>query len=189
MNTGEKIHELRKNKGLLQEELGTLIGVDTSVISRWESSQRQIKIEDLTKLSDLFEVSVDYLAKDNVFYSANIPLIGYFEEGKSLQTHIEKKKLLIFIAPPHNPWEVDIFKILNNNPIYKVSNGDFCLIKKQIKSIEIGDIYLISDNNKPYLAHSVLENGKIGYKYNNQVSFNASIIGKFLSIVHPLSEM
>ena len=147
MNTGEKIHELRKNKGLLQEELGTLIGVDTSVISRWESSQRQIKIEDLTKLSDLFEVSVDYLAKDNVFYSANIPLIGYFEEGKSLQTHIEKKKLLIFIAPPHNPWEVDIFKILNNNPIYKVSNGDFCLIKKQINSIEIGDIYLISDIN------------------------------------------
>ena len=34
MNTGEKIHELRKNKGLLQEELGTLIGVDTSVIQR-----------------------------------------------------------------------------------------------------------------------------------------------------------
>ena len=81
----------------MQEELGTLIGVDTSVISRWESSQRQIKIEDLTKLSDLFEVSVDYLAKDNVFYSANIPLIGYFEEGKSLQTHIEKRNYLFLL--------------------------------------------------------------------------------------------
>lgn len=64
MNLGEKIYKLRKEKGLSQEALAELVGTTRQAISKWENNQGYPETEKLLVLSNIFEVSVDFLLKD-----------------------------------------------------------------------------------------------------------------------------
>lgn len=56
-----RLKELRKQKGLKQKDLAGLIGISQSTLSEWESEKYQIDNDNLFKLADYFNVSVDYL--------------------------------------------------------------------------------------------------------------------------------
>lgn len=60
-NIGNKIHELRKNFGLSQENLAKKIGVSFQAVSKWENGISCPDIEILPKIADIFHVSIDYL--------------------------------------------------------------------------------------------------------------------------------
>lgn len=64
MNFNEKLINLRKTKGLSQEELGTEIKVSRQTISKWESCQSYPDFQRLVLLSDYFGLSLDELVKD-----------------------------------------------------------------------------------------------------------------------------
>ena len=64
MRFEEKIVELRKQKGLSQEELAEQLGVSRQAVSRWELGQTLPDILNLLQLCDLFGVSADYLVRD-----------------------------------------------------------------------------------------------------------------------------
>lgn len=64
MRFEEKIVELRKLKGLSQEELAEQLGVSRQAVSRWELGQTLPDIPNLLQLCELFGVSADYLVKD-----------------------------------------------------------------------------------------------------------------------------
>lgn len=64
MNFNEKLIELRKSKGLSQEELGQEIGVSRQTISKWELAQSYLDFQRLVLLSDYFGLSLDALVKD-----------------------------------------------------------------------------------------------------------------------------
>lgn len=61
MNFGEKLRELRLQKGLTQQQLGTQIGVTKSVISFYELQERMPSPDILVKLASVFHVTTDYL--------------------------------------------------------------------------------------------------------------------------------
>lgn len=61
MTKGQRIAELRSLKQESQSELAKAIHVSPSTIGMWETDQRSIKDDDLSKLSDHFDVSTDYL--------------------------------------------------------------------------------------------------------------------------------
>lgn len=61
MTLGYKIKLLRKENGLTQLELGDKLGLSKANISKYESNVHEPSIETLNKLSDIFNVSVDYL--------------------------------------------------------------------------------------------------------------------------------
>ncbi|MBE6799879.1 MAG: helix-turn-helix transcriptional regulator [Ruminococcaceae bacterium] len=61
MEFNEKLQELRKNKGLTQEELAEILYVSRTAISKWESGRGYPNIESLKELSKFFEVSIDDL--------------------------------------------------------------------------------------------------------------------------------
>lgn len=63
MNIGDRIHSLRKSKGISQEELADKIGVSRQAVSKWESEQNTPDIEKVILLSDYFETTTDYLLK------------------------------------------------------------------------------------------------------------------------------
>lgn len=61
-NMGAIIKQLRLQKGLTQEELGKVIGVQKSAIRKYESGMVQnIKRSSIKKLADFFGVSPSYL--------------------------------------------------------------------------------------------------------------------------------
>lgn len=65
MTFGKKLETLRNEKNLSQERLGEMLNVSRITIYKWESDQNKPEIDKLTKLSDIFGVSLDYLLKDN----------------------------------------------------------------------------------------------------------------------------
>ena len=64
MNFNEKLIELRKSKGLSQDELGQHLGVYRQTISKWELAQSYPDFQRLVLISDYFGLSLDSLVKD-----------------------------------------------------------------------------------------------------------------------------
>lgn len=60
----EKLNLLRKNKGLTQEELAEKLCVSRQAIAKWESGQSYPDIANLIQISNLMNVTVDYLVRD-----------------------------------------------------------------------------------------------------------------------------
>lgn len=61
MKFNEKLQELRKNRGLTQEELAEILYVSRTAISKWESGRGYPNIESLKDISKFFSVSIDDL--------------------------------------------------------------------------------------------------------------------------------
>lgn len=61
MNLGERLLELRKKKGLSQEEMAEKINVSRQTISKWETGLSTPEFDKIEPLSKLFEISVDEL--------------------------------------------------------------------------------------------------------------------------------
>ena len=64
MNFNEKLINLRKTKGLSQEELGEELKVSRQTISKWESAQSYPDFQRLVLLSDYFGLTLDELVRD-----------------------------------------------------------------------------------------------------------------------------
>lgn len=62
----DKLIKLRKNNNWSQEELAELIGVSRQSVSKWEVAQSIPDLNKIVKLSELFDVSTDFLLKDNI---------------------------------------------------------------------------------------------------------------------------
>ena len=61
MEFNEKLQELRRSKGLTQEELAEKLYVSRTAVSKWESGRGYPNIESLKELSRFFSVSIDEL--------------------------------------------------------------------------------------------------------------------------------
>ena len=61
MELNEKLQELRKSKGMTQEELAEVLYVSRTAISKWESGRGTPSIESLKQISAFFSVSIDDL--------------------------------------------------------------------------------------------------------------------------------
>lgn len=61
MDIAKRIYELRKVKGLSQEQLANEIGVSRQAVSKWESQQSLPELDKVIILSEYFHVSTDYL--------------------------------------------------------------------------------------------------------------------------------
>ena len=61
MEFNEKLQELRKNRGLTQEELAEVLYVSRTAISKWESGRGYPSIDSLKDISSYFSVSIDDL--------------------------------------------------------------------------------------------------------------------------------
>lgn len=61
MSLGSKIQELRKEKGLSQEKVSEKLEVSRQAISKWELDEAMPDTDNLIKLSNLFDISLDEL--------------------------------------------------------------------------------------------------------------------------------
>lgn len=76
---GERIANLRKNKGISQEELADVLLTSRQAVSKWERGESEPDISRLKDLAAYFNVSIDYL-------------LGYDIETASVNSFIERIK-------------------------------------------------------------------------------------------------
>lgn len=86
MKTEEIIKTERKKRNLTQEELANELFVSRQLVSKWENGRGYPDLEQLIKLSDLFEISLDELMR------------GDRQMTKKLNMRIHRRKLLTGIA-------------------------------------------------------------------------------------------
>ena len=87
MEFNEKLQELRKNKGLTQEELAEALYVSRTAISKWESGRGYPSIDSLKEIAKYFSVTLDeLLSSDEVLTLAE-------KDNKQKEKHL---KSLVF---------------------------------------------------------------------------------------------
>lgn len=58
---GSKIKEYRKKKGMNQTELGKKLGVKQNTVAGYEKGEWEVSYDNLFKLAEIFEISIDDL--------------------------------------------------------------------------------------------------------------------------------
>ncbi|SJZ95323.1 helix-turn-helix domain-containing protein [Anaerorhabdus furcosa] len=82
-----KLQELRKQKGLTQEELSEVLYVSRTAISKWESGRGYPSIDSLKAISEYFSISIDELL-------SNKELIRFAEKDSNQK--IQRQRDLVF---------------------------------------------------------------------------------------------
>ena len=155
MNMGERIKQLRLEKGLTQEELGKYIGVKKAAIMKYEKGNvKNMKRSAIETLSKLFNVSPSYLMcldeneeKTTIQYYM-CPVYGQISAGQPnwaeecIEGRLPIDTELMGIINP----EEHFFLRVNGESMNKVvKNGAFALIHKQ-DDIENGEIAVVLVN-------------------------------------------
>lgn len=96
MMLGEKILDLRKKRGLSQEQLGEKINVTRQTISNWELGETSPNPEQLKLLSKVLNVSIDELL-DNDMQSVLVEKVSNTEKLAGLVLKILKWLGIAFI--------------------------------------------------------------------------------------------
>ena len=121
---GEKLYNLRKAENLSQKELAKNLEVTNKAVSKWETGEAYPSVAQLIKLSDIFNISLDELLKNNTQTDKNITKIcitGGPCSGKStalswIQTEFRKKGYTVLFVPETatelilggiTPWTID----------------------------------------------------------------------------------
>lgn len=93
MKFHEKLYKLRKEKGMSQEALSQQLHTSRQAVSKWESGQGFPDTEKLLMLGNIFEVSMDYLLKDNDEQTEN-SMNGYYVSKEMAHAFIDSEKRL-----------------------------------------------------------------------------------------------
>ncbi len=108
MKLSEKIQALRKDRGYSQEDLAAICNVSRQSISKWEADIALPETEKLILLSNLFQVTIDVLLKDDLSINETkeISTCGNnaikkerakLYEGAIIKESLEDEKLLDYI--------------------------------------------------------------------------------------------
>lgn len=92
MKFGDKIRFLRRKANMNQTELAEKLGVGTSTIGSWETNIRKPDFNYIIKLSEIFNVSIDYLL--NSHNDNSIVILGREGTFKNITVTDEQIKII-----------------------------------------------------------------------------------------------
>ncbi len=114
MFSGQRLREIRIERGYTQEQLGDIIGVTKGSISLYESGQRTPKLETVLELMYTLGVSADYLLGADVIVEVkdlSEPKYRIFTEDEVKFIEELRKHEFIYNVLFQNPKEgIDIIK-------------------------------------------------------------------------------
>ncbi len=76
---GTRLRQIRKDRGMTQEQFAQLVGTSKQILSRYELGQRSPRIEVVRGYAEKLKVSVDYLLGDNETEAATTALCDEFQ--------------------------------------------------------------------------------------------------------------
>jgi len=97
MEIGNNIKELRKSKGVTQQQIADLINMHRSNYSKVENGQREISISALNKIAKYFNVSIDDIINNNeVPEEINVENKPLLEKVKLIEELEEDEQNMVF---------------------------------------------------------------------------------------------
>lgn len=85
-----KIVNLREERNITQSELARRLGLDKSSMSKIESGSRKVSTDELKRISEIFEVSTDYLLGNTTDRNGHTPSWATNEDKKDLKRFLEE---------------------------------------------------------------------------------------------------
>ena len=113
--TGELLAKLRKEKGLTQRELSSILEVSPKTISKWETGCGLPDISLLKKISEIFGITIEELLEGNLKINEEIKIVNYnvlnVEFSKDVQIKVLNK---IYLKIDNNIYLCDFnFEVIN----------------------------------------------------------------------------
>lgn len=158
MTLGEKIQQLRKSRGMSQEQLAEKINVSRQSISKWELNDAIPDLNKIVTLSELFSISIDELIKENSSFRHSL-------EPESINCNENKWKSSL-------KSEDDVNQVIQDDLLDNYI-GKVCSVELTSWNDGVNNGYLISYDNY-FLYYMIVENneckiGALGKKYIRQV--------------------
>ena len=107
MSLGERIQQLRKARGLSQEQLADSLNVSRQAVSKWETDQSSPEIENILALSRVFLISTDELLGNDIAGAPGASItpareekrqFGFTRRMHALVSFIDRKAILMFFT-------------------------------------------------------------------------------------------
>ena len=93
MEFSTKLQMLRKEKGLSQEALADQLNVSRQAVSKWESGNGYPETDKIIMISEFFDVSLDYLMKDQSEPVISDKESQYFMTSQKIKDYLSKKRI------------------------------------------------------------------------------------------------
>ena len=117
MSIGERIVQLRNDKGVSQGQLAQILGVSRQAISKWENDQSSPDTLHLIKLADVLDTEVEYLAtgRTPVYEEAPIVVNMVHKVDKVVEKVVEKPILrkIVRVKYVRNPLEYFLLAVIS----------------------------------------------------------------------------
>lgn len=95
MNFSDNLIKLRKGKGWSQEELADKLGLSRQAISKWEVGTSKPDIDNVIKISKLFEISIDELVNNEIVKTEAISI--YVNKNNKRDRVLKWLRLLMIV--------------------------------------------------------------------------------------------
>lgn len=117
MNIGQRIRELRIERGFSQDDLANRANFSKSYIQKFEEGQREIKSSQMSQLAEAFGMDISEILKP-INYTSNEFVIKSieFREANKLEMHVDyfTKKILGLLYKKYSTY-IKLEKIMNEN--------------------------------------------------------------------------
>ena len=129
-NISKNIADLRKQKGITQEQLALALNISPQAVSKWETSTSQPDTQTLPLIADYFDVSIDYLFYGEDFVYNDIYKNVYDKTAKHPQMSLESflDAHTIFAHAAHGAARWRIFGNVHAEPLHLSSENGLSLL-------------------------------------------------------------
>lgn len=182
MTFGEKLKKARKEAGLTQEQLAERINVSRSAVAKWETDKGMPDINNLKVISELVDVSVDYLLDEGEGITFNeikepINLEDYEKTGKCRG----KEDAACFAKYPDADAIIPLIRVRKLNLkewiIDTIVQPNVLIVGDYLNTGLIG-FYLVETNGKQYLV-SVSKDFLTTRELPEKIHDHKFVIGKY----------
>lgn len=180
---GEFITKLRREEKMTQERLAELLYVDRSTISKWEQGINNINIDVLTKISEIFNVTLNEIyvgeRKNNKNISKlNVVITDAMNNNKKIKRYLISSLVLILILIVsflgyyfiNNYNSIKVYEINNSDSDININNG-LLIISKDIFYIQLGNVESLNDKETNTIdLYYTLNNETVNLFYGDTTS-------------------
>ena len=143
MTLGEKIFNLRTEKGFSQETLGEKLGVSRQSVSKWETDQSVPELDKIVAISEVFGVSTDYLLKEKeeMYWEKEEPREVYHRDRR-FHYEYKSKKMIGKLPLVHINLGTGIYRAKGIIAVGTVAQGGFAVGLAAMGGFSIGIVSL-----------------------------------------------